>query len=400
MRYDVFISFKKTDEKGKETHDAQIGRDLFDFLKKWGVNVFFSDEEVKDSNFSKSIFKALKDAKVMFIIGTKREYLEAKWIVKEYDTFFETQQTPQVFCVYEGVKDLPDYLKSVQAFDYKSDTFYDKVLELCLKNEVLQNNSLAPNSSENNKATLSLKKYYYISIVLISGGLLFAGFYNFRKATTFETAIVLVDSSGKPIKNRAVQINNNQISKSGVTDANGQVLFKDLPIESLNDSVNMVCSNIGAYDNTDVPFQKTIALAEHNTVFFKPVKLLDEFAGEENETSQISDDTDNQSIKPKMPENCGVSCDLDGVSFIAKDGSMYDKFVFAVKKENVFTFSCKAGIYEVSGEAFICERELIFIQQDFEGVLTISDDCTRINGAILIGGSKTSKFLEFVRVQE
>ena len=75
-KYDVFISFKAK-ENDQPTRDAQIARELKEFLENYGVKTFYSDQDVRDSNYSDSIDRALEEAKLLFLIGTKKEYLDA-----------------------------------------------------------------------------------------------------------------------------------------------------------------------------------------------------------------------------------------------------------------------------------------------------------------------------------
>lgn len=129
-RYDVFISFKAK-ENDQPTRDAQIARELKEFLENYGVRTFYSDQDVRDSNYSDSIDRALEESKLLFIIGTKKEYLESKWIKEEHNRFFNLKVNPQRFIITESVIKLPTYLITVQFYKFNDPAFYDVMRELC-----------------------------------------------------------------------------------------------------------------------------------------------------------------------------------------------------------------------------------------------------------------------------
>ncbi len=139
-KYDVFISFKAK-ENDQPTRDAQIAKDLKEFLENYGVRTFFSDKDVKESNYSDSIDRALEEAKILFIIGTKKEYLESKWIKEEHNRFFNLKENPQRFIITETLIKLPTYLISVQFFKLEDPEFWDKIRNLCKDNNIQFNDS-------------------------------------------------------------------------------------------------------------------------------------------------------------------------------------------------------------------------------------------------------------------
>jgi serine phosphatase RsbU (regulator of sigma subunit) len=129
-KYDVFISFKAK-ENDQPTRDAQIARELKEFLENYGVRTFYSDQDVRDSNYSDSIDRALEESKLLFIIGTKKEYLDSKWIKEEHNRFFNLKVNPQRFIITESAVKLPTYLITVQFFKYNDPAFWDVMRELC-----------------------------------------------------------------------------------------------------------------------------------------------------------------------------------------------------------------------------------------------------------------------------
>jgi hypothetical protein len=129
-KYDVFISFKAK-ENDQPTRDAQIARELKEFLENYGVRTFYSDQDVRDSNYSDSIDRALEESKLLFLIGTKKEYLESKWIKEEHNRFFNLKVNPQRFIVTESIIKLPTYLITVQFYKFNDPGFWDVIRELC-----------------------------------------------------------------------------------------------------------------------------------------------------------------------------------------------------------------------------------------------------------------------------
>ncbi|MCI6013792.1 MAG: toll/interleukin-1 receptor domain-containing protein, partial [Coprobacillus sp.] len=98
--YDIFISFKASDEKGNNTKDYIEATNLHSFLVEKGYKVFFSPVSLKDktaSEYEPYIYHALRTAKVMIVYGQKEEYFEAKWLKNEWGRFIRM--------IDEGIKE-------------------------------------------------------------------------------------------------------------------------------------------------------------------------------------------------------------------------------------------------------------------------------------------------------
>lgn len=88
--YDVFISFKNTDENGNPTKDREIAAEIYRYLENEGLSVFFSNEDIKngnDTNYSRVIYHALDTAQLLIVVGTTRQYIESEWVMNEWETF-------------------------------------------------------------------------------------------------------------------------------------------------------------------------------------------------------------------------------------------------------------------------------------------------------------------------
>lgn len=91
-KYDVFISFKNTDENGQATEDAAIAQEIFKELEGHNICCFFSNIklfEFGESAYKEAIEDALDEAKVMICIATKLEHLKSNWVKYERESFHE-----------------------------------------------------------------------------------------------------------------------------------------------------------------------------------------------------------------------------------------------------------------------------------------------------------------------
>lgn len=108
--YDVFISFKATDENRKRTRDYLLAQEIYDALSASGLRVFFSPVSLRShvgEVYEPYIFAALYSSKVLVLVGTRREYLESEWVKNEWSRYlFMTRTNPEkhILPVCEGMK--------------------------------------------------------------------------------------------------------------------------------------------------------------------------------------------------------------------------------------------------------------------------------------------------------
>ncbi len=149
--YDVFICFKDTnDETGKRTPDSFAAQDIYLFLKNRGYRVFFSRVTLKQEHLGEEwepvIYAALNTARLMLVVGTSKENLEAPWVKNEWTRFLAVRakdMTKSLITCYQGmdIKDLPPELKALQAHNIMDEesTFYKNLAYTvdahCSKNE-------------------------------------------------------------------------------------------------------------------------------------------------------------------------------------------------------------------------------------------------------------------------
>lgn len=131
MIYDIFISYKHSDENGTVTHDYDMAKRLFCVLSDMGYRVFFSSmslETLGSSRYKADIDAALDTAQVMVVVLSKAEYANSQWVQYEWDSFYNdylsgARREANLFTLTSDVNvhDLPRTLRNVQNFPYSDD---------------------------------------------------------------------------------------------------------------------------------------------------------------------------------------------------------------------------------------------------------------------------------------
>lgn len=124
--YDVFICYKESpgmginpDERisrGERTRDSVLAQELYEELTGRGLRVFFSRISLENklgSAYEPYIFAALQSAKVMLVVATRRDHVEAVWVKNEWQRFMHLQKqdrSREIIPVLRGMDeyDLPD----------------------------------------------------------------------------------------------------------------------------------------------------------------------------------------------------------------------------------------------------------------------------------------------------
>ena len=123
--FDVFICYKETDSYGRRTHDSVLAQDLYFQLKQEGFKVFFSRITLEDKlgvAYEPYIFAALNTAKVMVVVGTSKENLNAVWVKNEWSRFLaliKKDSSKVLIPAYRDMDpyDLPEEFSHLQAQD-------------------------------------------------------------------------------------------------------------------------------------------------------------------------------------------------------------------------------------------------------------------------------------------
>ena len=123
--FDVFICYKESDENGNRTRDSLLAQDIYYQLTDQGRKVFFSMitlENVPGVQYEPYIFAALNSAKVMVVVGTKPEYLNAVWVKNEWSRFLALMKKDRhklLLPCYRDMDpyDMPEALSVLQSYD-------------------------------------------------------------------------------------------------------------------------------------------------------------------------------------------------------------------------------------------------------------------------------------------
>ena len=150
MNYDIFISYKSSDEIGNKTRDYFIAQKLYERLTEIGYSVFFSSqtlEEIGSSRYKADIDNALDTAEIMVVVLTDPNYASAHWVKYEWDSFYNeylsgVKDKAALFTLTENVNihDLPRTLRNVQNFD--SESGFDRLCEF-IRNSLPKRNNIA-----------------------------------------------------------------------------------------------------------------------------------------------------------------------------------------------------------------------------------------------------------------
>jgi hypothetical protein len=123
--YDVFICYKERDDSGNRTKDSVISQDIYNNLDKEGYRVFFARitlEKQLGNQYEPYIFNALNSAKVMLVVGTKKEYFDSLWVKNEWSRYLNLMKNDHskllIPCYRDmDAYDLPEEMSMLQAQD-------------------------------------------------------------------------------------------------------------------------------------------------------------------------------------------------------------------------------------------------------------------------------------------
>lgn len=127
--YDVFISYKEADDlTRRRTDDSYLAHDLYNELTQKGYRVFFAPKSLGTGLYEPKIYAAILSAKVMIVLGTKKEYFEAVWVKNEWSRYIELIESGEnktLIPVYKYMEatDLPSKLAKYQAYDMENISF-------------------------------------------------------------------------------------------------------------------------------------------------------------------------------------------------------------------------------------------------------------------------------------
>ena len=122
--YDIFICYKESDENGSRTRDSFVAEDIYNELTQKNYKVFYSRitlESKLGQQYEPIIFAALQSARIMLVIGSKKEYFEAVWVKNEWSRYLsfmaENKSSKYMIPCYRDMEayDMPDEFLSLQS---------------------------------------------------------------------------------------------------------------------------------------------------------------------------------------------------------------------------------------------------------------------------------------------
>ncbi|MBE6365902.1 MAG: TIR domain-containing protein [Lentisphaerae bacterium] len=123
--FDIFICYKENDDNGERTQDSVTAQEIYYQLTDAGYKVFFARitlESKLGQQYEPYIFAALNSAKVMLVVGSKKEYFDAVWVRNEWSRFLELMKNDRSKLLIPCYKDMdaydiPEALSMFQAQD-------------------------------------------------------------------------------------------------------------------------------------------------------------------------------------------------------------------------------------------------------------------------------------------
>ena len=139
--YDVFICYKEASENGERTKDSLLAQDMYNQLTNQGLKVFFARISLEDKIgllYEPYIFAALNSAKVMLVVGSKKEHFEAVWVKNEWSRFLALKKKDPsrllVPCFFDmDTYDIPEELLMFQCQDMSKIGFMQDLLRGIMK---------------------------------------------------------------------------------------------------------------------------------------------------------------------------------------------------------------------------------------------------------------------------
>ena len=110
--FDIFLCYKETGEDGQRTRDSLMAQEVYYELTEQGYRVFFARITLEDkagTEYEPYIFAALNSAKVMVVVGTKPEYLNAVWVKNEWSRYLALMRTDRSRLLIPCYRDMDPY---------------------------------------------------------------------------------------------------------------------------------------------------------------------------------------------------------------------------------------------------------------------------------------------------
>ena len=134
--FDIFISYKETDDAGYRTKDSIAALKLYEKLTSLGYKVFFARvtlESKVGEEYEPIIYAALSSSKVMITICSSQEYIQAPWVKNEWSRFLIMRRnniSKTLIPVYYDMdsSELPEEFALLSAQNMKADDFEQELI--------------------------------------------------------------------------------------------------------------------------------------------------------------------------------------------------------------------------------------------------------------------------------
>lgn len=171
--YDIFLCYKESDENGHRTRDSLLAQEIYYQLTDQGRSVFYSRitlEDVPGTEYEPYIFAALNSAKVMIVVGTKPEYLNAPWVKNEWSRFLTLMKKDRSKLMIPCYRDmdpyeLPEQLGVLQAYDMSRIGFLPDLtrgISKVLDNKPVQKENIVIQQTAANKVPLLKRAFLFL----------------------------------------------------------------------------------------------------------------------------------------------------------------------------------------------------------------------------------------------
>ena len=121
--FDVFLSFRSTDDEGRPTKERVVARRIYDELTRRGIKTFMSEVTLKGrlgEDYEPIIYKALYSCKFFILIACSAQNINSPWVKNEWSRFRDREEEERLdgacCAVFENISpsDLPAFLRSRQ----------------------------------------------------------------------------------------------------------------------------------------------------------------------------------------------------------------------------------------------------------------------------------------------
>ncbi len=195
--FDVFICYKESENDGSRTRDSLYAQDIYYQLTEQGRRVFFSRITLEDkagTEYEPYIFAALNSAKVMIVVTTSAEHVNAVWVKNEWSRFLSLMRKDRsklLLPCYRDMDpyDLPEALSVLQSYDMSKIGFIQDLIRGV--NKVLD--ASAPKAKETVKETVVVQQANANAAPLLKRAFMFLEDGDFTRADEFCEQVLNLD---------------------------------------------------------------------------------------------------------------------------------------------------------------------------------------------------------------